>query len=447
MKLQMKKITGMAAALFLCMQWSLPPIALEEGLHRPGAAVAYAAQPVQIVINGQKLVNILPPYKLNGIVMVPARAILESLGASVMWENTTRTATVIRGSIRIVLKQGSCTAYVNNKPYTLINAPDIRSGSLFIPVRFVSESLGAAVGWNNDTQTVSINLADNVQGGSEFTIKGVAIGQTESQVAALLGQPARKDASEYGFQWYVYSRDYQNFAMIGIQSGKVVGVYTNTRGWKSRKGVQLGTARSDVNRWYGSPLQYIQKGNTQYAIANRKEADVYDMGSYYTTVFYDLNDSSKVTAVLLIEKNTELALKGYYGTASDALRTGFERQVLDLANAIRVRNGKPAFAWSNTAAQAARVHSQDMAKRSFFDHENPDGKSPFDRMQAAGIRYSLAGENIAAGQSNAIMAHEGWMNSPGHRANILNQYTYLGVGVAFGGPYSMYYTQNFYTPR
>ncbi|MFM1655740.1 CAP domain-containing protein [Brevibacillus sp. B_LB10_24] len=78
---------------------------------------------------------------------------------------------------------------------------------------------------------------------------------------------------------------------------------------------------------------------------------------------------------------------------------------------------------------------------------NPDRKSPFDRMKKDGIIYKQASENIAAGQTSAIFAHESWMNSAGHRKNILGDYSRLGVGMSFGGTYSTYYTQNFYQPK
>jgi uncharacterized protein YkwD len=88
-----------------------------------------------------------------------------------------------------------------------------------------------------------------------------------------------------------------------------------------------------------------------------------------------------------------------------------------------------------------------MAARNFFDHNNPDGKSPFDRMTAAGYRYRMAAENIAAGYATPQAVVDGWMNSPGHRANILNcGLTQIGVGYATGGSYRTYWTEDFATP-
>lgn len=86
-----------------------------------------------------------------------------------------------------------------------------------------------------------------------------------------------------------------------------------------------------------------------------------------------------------------------------------------------------------------------MRDKNYFDHINKKNETPFDRMKKQNIIYSLAGENIAAGQISAIYAHEAWMNSLGHRKNILGDYENLGVGVSFGGHYNIYYTQNFYS--
>jgi len=94
---------------------------------------------------------------------------------------------------------------------------------------------------------------------------------------------------------------------------------------------------------------------------------------------------------------------------------------------------------------AARVHSLDMAVRGFFDHTNPDGESPFDRMGYAGYSYITAGENIARGQNSAAAVMDAWMNSPGHCRNIMSpDFAELGVGAISG---SFHWTQVFGTPQ
>lgn len=123
----------------------------------------------------------------------------------------------------------------------------------------------------------------------------------------------------------------------------------------------------------------------------------------------------------------------------------YELKVLELVNVERAKHSLSALSWSDELAKVARAHSQDMLSRNFFSHTNPDGKSPFDRIKASGISYRSAGENIAAGQRTPEEVVEAWMNSDGHRANILNSsYTKLGVGYVSGnGAYGTYWTQNF----
>jgi uncharacterized protein YkwD len=111
--------------------------------------------------------------------------------------------------------------------------------------------------------------------------------------------------------------------------------------------------------------------------------------------------------------------------------------VLALVNSERAAAGCPAVQADERLASVARAHSADMRDRDFFSHTNPDGLDPFDRARAAGISYARA-ENIAAGQADPAEVMTDWMNSAGHRQNILNcSLTTLGVGIAqgSGGPW------------
>ncbi|MGW1912558.1 CAP domain-containing protein [Streptomyces sp. NPDC002076] len=119
-----------------------------------------------------------------------------------------------------------------------------------------------------------------------------------------------------------------------------------------------------------------------------------------------------------------------------------EAEVLKLVNQERAKVGCSPLAAQSSLTKLAESFSDDMAARDFFDHTDPDGKTPWDRAAAAGIT-DLGGENIARGQADAAAVMEAWMNSPGHRANILNcDFRTLGVGVHFGsgGPW---WTQDF----
>ncbi len=133
-------------------------------------------------------------------------------------------------------------------------------------------------------------------------------------------------------------------------------------------------------------------------------------------------------------------------TAPDDL-VAIEHRVWEITNEERAKAGLPALQYDENLAEVARAHSVDMDLRSFFAHDNPDGQTPFDRMEAAGFRYSYAAENIAWNQRSPEAVMTAWMNSPGHRANILNpNVTYVGIGLHIAADGSYYWTQNFLKP-
>ncbi|WP_328916453.1 MULTISPECIES: CAP domain-containing protein [unclassified Streptomyces] len=127
--------------------------------------------------------------------------------------------------------------------------------------------------------------------------------------------------------------------------------------------------------------------------------------------------------------------------SGDAISSARGR-ILALVNQQRAAAGCQALTASASLDTLAQNFSDDMAARGFFDHTDPDGRTPWDRADALGVT-SLGGENIARGQADAQAVMDAWMNSPGHRANILNcDYKTLGVGIHFGtgGPW---WTQDF----
>lgn len=132
-------------------------------------------------------------------------------------------------------------------------------------------------------------------------------------------------------------------------------------------------------------------------------------------------------------------------TTTSGQLNAFEKKVVDLTNQERVKAGlSPLKADNATLSRMARDKSADMRDKNYFDHQSPTYGSPFDMMKKYGITYRAAGENIAAGQKTPEEVVNGWMNSPGHRANILNaNYTTIGVGYVSGGSYGSYWTQEF----
>ncbi|MFF0813101.1 CAP domain-containing protein [Streptomyces albogriseolus] len=119
-------------------------------------------------------------------------------------------------------------------------------------------------------------------------------------------------------------------------------------------------------------------------------------------------------------------------------------EVVELTNRERTRAGLRPLSRDPLLATAAQAHSADMVARDFYAHTAPDGSKPWDRAAAAGSRCRTVGENIACGQRSAAEVVRGWMNSPGHRANILKpEFTHIGVGFAGGGRAGTYWTQLF----
>ncbi len=117
--------------------------------------------------------------------------------------------------------------------------------------------------------------------------------------------------------------------------------------------------------------------------------------------------------------------------------------MLRLVNEQRSAAGCSDLRNDGAIARASRGHSADMAENGYFDHTSQDGRSPFDRMRAAGYADG-SGENIAAGQPDAAAVVASWMDSPGHRANILScENKASGVGVVRGGSYGTYWTHGF----
>lgn len=120
-----------------------------------------------------------------------------------------------------------------------------------------------------------------------------------------------------------------------------------------------------------------------------------------------------------------------------------ELQMFIKINQERRKLGISELRWNSEIVPVARKHSQDMWERRYFSHINPDGEDPGDRLAQGGVIYLLAGENLALAPT-VNLAHQGLMNSEGHRKNILDpRFKKIGIGVVDGGVYGKMFTQNF----
>ena len=147
-----------------------------------------------------------------------------------------------------------------------------------------------------------------------------------------------------------------------------------------------------------------------------------------------------------IYPNTNSTGKSNNNTGTNTNTSGLtsdELEVFNLINEQREKNGLTALKIDSEVQNVARIKAQDMVNNNYFSHTSPTYGSPFDMMKSFKISYKTAGENIA-GNSNNQAAVTAWMNSEGHRANILNSsFNYTGVGVVKGSKYGKIYVQMF----
>ncbi|MGZ8552555.1 MAG: CvpA family protein [Chitinophagaceae bacterium] len=165
--------------------------------------------------------------------------------------------------------------------------------------------------------------------------------------------------------------------------------------------------------------------------ANKKLAPVFDEAIRHTMNSLTVDPRS----------NKKVPLGFTYDKAE--VRPFLEIKMLEMVNKERVKEGLKPLKADPEMSRVARAHSSDMFVRGYFAHNTPEGKTPFDRMRAAGVQFSAAGENLALAQTLEI-AHTNLMNSPGHRANILHpSFGRLGIGILDGGFFGLMVSQEF----
>lgn len=146
---------------------------------------------------------------------------------------------------------------------------------------------------------------------------------------------------------------------------------------------------------------------------------------------------------LTIEPKTNESVDLGFKTSDFTPRPDLEQQMIALVNNERVSRGFKALTYDPNLQVIAREHSADMFTRGYFSHYSPEGKTVADRAAAHNIDYQVIGENLAYAPTLEL-AHNGLMNSPGHRANILSpDYNKIGIGIEDGGLYNLMITQVF----
>jgi uncharacterized protein YkwD len=147
--------------------------------------------------------------------------------------------------------------------------------------------------------------------------------------------------------------------------------------------------------------------------------------------------------LLTVEPDSNERISLPYKVPTSRPRPDLEAKMLDLINGERIAAGLKPLAPDPELTEVARRHSADMFARGYFAHDTPEGRDPFHRMRDANVRFLTAGENLALAPTVQV-AHIGLMNSPGHRANILNKdFGRVGIGIMDGGIRGLMVTQDF----
>lgn len=175
----------------------------------------------------------------------------------------------------------------------------------------------------------------------------------------------------------------------------------------------------------------VRYGDTMWKIAQRHQVGISEI----------ISKNPQIKNPSLIYPGQKLIIPTT--TAINAL----ENEVIRLTNLERTKRGLPALKANWQLSRCARYKSQDMINKNYFAHQSPTYGSPFDMIESFGISMAAGGENIAMGQRTPQEVVTAWMNSPGHRSNILSTaYTQIGVGVAKSRTGSYYWTQMFIRP-
>lgn len=327
-------------------------------------------------------------------------------------------------------------------------------------------------GFSHDIVRPSGQTAGNSSGDgtlNQEALDYLRLGMSVQELVHIFCEPVRVDPTPYGYEWYIYSRDYYNYFQVGVRDEEVVMIYTNSPNW-TFKDYHIGMSLAElleittVEGFFdivasdrSTPVNSVREyENGDIDIVFQPFALRSNEYDTFVHFFNDINDNDIITSMLIGDADSTIAT-GTYGShyigEEDYLNpyqiTSAEReavevangyQVFDLLNAVRVREGLEPLNWHDDLSKVARAHSEDMAENDFTAHDSPTTGSPLDRIQAAGIEYDSYGENLAFRTNNSIFAHELLMNSPtGHRETRLrSHYTHIGAGV---------YLDNYYTEK
>ena len=348
----------------------------------------YANSGISVIIDGYQVVNFedQPPAIVDGRTFVPVSGVFQALGFNVSWDGVNNRATLARYDNTVVITIGSSTFTTNGLNHTLDVPAQIIGGRTLVPLRAVLESVGYELEWLPATQTILITRPRQV---------------VVMHTVLIDGLEASMGFDSVHNRFIIEDSEYEGYH---INLGDIFPSYV----------FYINGERSNANAFRTHIINNaggaIEVRSPRHSAILQRDAD----GSYANITF------------------NQMLLIGY--TAEEAFQI-FEYTIFHLTNEERAANSVPLLMWNDAAGRAARTHSQDMAINDMLSHTGSDGSNVGTRLRREGVSgYRTWGENASMSFDTATPASRvsGWMNSPGHRENMLHRnFTHMGVGSYF----------------
>ena len=277
------------------------------------------------------------------------------------------------------------------------------------------------------------------------------IGQPIDLLIQSYGEPARKDATSFGYEWWIYEQ-----LMVGVEQGKITQVYTNAEDLDVSP-YTIGQPAEDVYRMTIMDAEVsVTIGENIYMFTMSQEDTKNRLLVKFDTLYAQLyidKEEGKLAGIRFMDGKTlvlhqpyemqfigEMIVKETPSSFQQfEINQASAEQLFELTNLYRKKFGAKSLVRSESLNETAMAHSEDMFLQDYISHESPTYGSLAQRMEKNAISYEEANENVAMAYFDAIEAVHGLLNSPDHRAIMLDkQYTHGGTGV-----YYNYYTQIF----
>ncbi|MGE8002155.1 CAP domain-containing protein [Lysinibacillus sp. NPDC093216] len=282
------------------------------------------------------------------------------------------------------------------------------------------------------------------------------IGQEAKVVLEKYGEPARKEPSSFGYDWWVYNSSSSTFFMVGVDNNIVTQVYIAGEGLDATP-FKVGQKRDDIYRMTIIDYEVTANVGKNIFVFSMSEEDMQTrllvkFDGLFAQLYID-RETGKLQGIRFTNSKTLVLHQPYEMTYQGELviptppssflqqeiNVASAAQLDDLINVTRVQHDLTPLNIDDSLEEVAKMHSEDMKVHNFLAHESPTNGDLKKRLGTQGIEYSEANENLATDYFDAIEAMHGWLNSPEHRNVILNdKYTTVGSGVFLN-----YYTQIF----